>query len=63
MGVLEAESAGSTKIPAIVYAIYQSQFAALTPMIMLGATAERGRIGPALVFTFVRLPLATRDHS
>jgi len=53
MGVLEAESAGSTKLPAIVYAIYQSQFAALTPMIMLGATAERGRIGPALVFTFI----------
>lgn len=30
-------------------------FAALTPMILLGATAERGRYAPALVFTFVRL--------
>lgn len=53
MGVLEAPSAGSTKLPAIVYAIYQSQFAALTPMIMLGAVAERGRLAPALVFTFI----------
>lgn len=28
-------------------------FASLTPMILLGATAERGRYAPALVFTFI----------
>lgn len=28
-------------------------FAALTPMLLLGATAERGRFAPALVFAFV----------
>jgi len=52
-GVLEQESAGSSRLPALVYCIYQSMFAAITPMIMLGATAERGRMGPALLFAFI----------
>jgi len=53
MGVLELPSAGSSKIPAIVYCIYQCMFATITPAILIGAVAERGRIGPALVFTFI----------
>jgi len=50
MGVLQAPN---LTVPAIVFAIFQSMFASLTPMIMLGATAERGRFAPALVFTFI----------
>ncbi|KAH9456117.1 hypothetical protein Pst134EB_012323 [Puccinia striiformis f. sp. tritici] len=46
-------SIGGPKIPALGYAIYQMMFATITPAIALGATAERGRIAPALVFTFV----------
>jgi len=46
-------SIGSTKMPALGFAVYQMMFATITPMIVLGAIAERGRIAPALVFTFV----------
>ncbi|KAJ1943427.1 hypothetical protein FBU59_002915 [Linderina macrospora] len=40
-------------IPANVYAIFQCMFAALTPALALGGAAERIRIFPAIVFTFV----------
>ncbi|GAA95425.1 uncharacterized protein L969DRAFT_614781 [Mixia osmundae IAM 14324] len=53
MNVLLDESAGSTRIPALLYCIYQLMFAAITPMIAVGAMAERGRLGPIMVFTFV----------
>ncbi|ESK88950.1 ammonium transporter [Moniliophthora roreri MCA 2997] len=46
-------SAGSNRIPAIVFCVYQLMFAAITPMIALGAVSERGRLGPVLVFAFV----------
>jgi len=52
-GVLETPSAGSPKIPSLVFAIYQLMFAIITPMIAIGAVAERGRLGPLLVFVFV----------
>lgn len=52
-GVLEAPSMGSTRIPALMFAVYQLMFAAITPMIAVGAIAERGRIGPTLVFVFI----------
>jgi Amt family ammonium transporter len=52
-GVLEQPSIGSTRIPSIVFCVYQLMFAAITPAIAIGAIAERGRLGPLLVFVFV----------
>jgi Amt family ammonium transporter len=52
-GVLEQPSIGSTRIPSIVFCVYQLMFAAITPAIAIGAIAERGRLGPLLVFIFV----------
>ncbi|KAF8661215.1 hypothetical protein AX16_001495 [Volvariella volvacea WC 439] len=51
--VLEKPSAGSTRLPAIVFCIYQLMFAAITPALAVGAIAERGRIGPLIPFVFV----------
>ncbi|KAK4053333.1 hypothetical protein OIO90_003945 [Microbotryomycetes sp. JL221] len=42
----------NNKIPEIVYMIYQQMFASLVPAIFIGAAAERGRILPAIIFTF-----------
>jgi Amt family ammonium transporter len=54
MGVLEQPIAGANnKVPAIVYAIYQQQFASLVPAIAIGAACERGRVLPVIPFTFV----------
>jgi len=44
---------GLALLPALAYCIFQCMFAAVTPMIALGAIAERGRLGPSMVFTFV----------
>ncbi|KAL4253683.1 Ammonium transporter [Abortiporus biennis] len=52
-GVLEQPSIGSTRIPSIAFCVYQLMFAAITPMLALGAIAERGRLGPTMVFVFV----------
>ncbi|EIM87658.1 ammonium transporter [Stereum hirsutum FP-91666 SS1] len=52
-GVLEQPSIGSTRIPAIAFCVFQLMFAAITPMLALGAIAERARLGPTLVFVFV----------
>jgi len=52
-GVNFKPSMGSPRIPALVFAIYQCMFAAITPALAVGAFAERGRLGPILVFTFV----------
>lgn len=46
-------SVGGPKIPDIVYMVYQLMFAAITPALAIGATAERGRMLPACVFMFV----------
>jgi Amt family ammonium transporter len=53
MNVLAAPSPGSPYIPEVLYAQFQSQFAAVTVGILLGAVAERARIFPTIVFTFV----------
>lgn len=53
MGVLGEPSIGSARIPSIVFCVYQLMFAAITPMLAIGAAAERGRLGPLLVFVFV----------
>jgi len=52
-GVLEKPSIGSTRIPSIVFCVYQLMFAAITPILAIGAIAERGRLGPLMVFVFV----------
>lgn len=43
----------SGRIPTILFCIYQLMFAAITVALAVGAIAERGRLGPTLVFMFV----------
>ncbi|KAI5994898.1 ammonium transporter AmtB-like domain-containing protein [Pisolithus orientalis] len=52
-GVLEQPSIGSSRVPALVFCVFQLMFAAITPMLAIGAVAERSRLGPLLVFVFV----------
>ncbi|KAG5338223.1 Ammonium transporter 1 [Termitomyces sp. J132] len=52
-GVLAEPSIGSTRIPSIVFCVYQCMFAAITLALAIGAIAERGRLGPLLIFVFV----------
>lgn len=51
--VLGEPSVGSTKIPDLLFALYQGFFAAITAALAVGAVAERGRIAPCLLFTFI----------
>ncbi|KAJ9091051.1 hypothetical protein QFC19_009288 [Naganishia cerealis] len=51
-GVLEAPSIGSSRIPALLFALYQCMFACITVVLAVGGFAERGRIGPILLFMF-----------
>ena len=55
--VLEAPSPGSPLIPELLYSFYQLQFCAVTVAILMGAVAERGRVLPAMVFTFIWVTL------
>ncbi|QRW23420.1 ammonium transporter [Rhizoctonia solani] len=58
-GVLDQPSMGSTRIPALVFCVYQLMFAAITPMLALGGFAERCRLGPvALRLEFCTAALA-----
>ncbi|KAF8960444.1 ammonium transporter AmtB-like domain-containing protein [Flammula alnicola] len=43
----------TTRIPVMLYCIYELMFAAVTAAIAIGAIAERGRPGPVLVFVFI----------
>lgn len=52
-GVLEQPSIGSTRIPSLLFMLYQGAFAAITAALAVGAIAERGRLGPVLVFIFI----------
>lgn len=47
--VLGAPSVGSTKIPDLMFAVYQGMFAAITVALAIGAVAERGRMLPSVV--------------
>ena len=49
---LALPSPGSPLIPELLYSFYQMQFCAVTAALVVGATAERGRVIPAMVFTF-----------
>jgi len=53
IGVLDAPSVGSARIPAVVFCTYQLMFAAITPMLAAGAFAERARLGPVMVWVFI----------
>jgi len=50
---LAVPSPGSPLIPEILYSFYQLQFAAVTVAIVMGAIAERGRLLPAMVISFI----------
>ncbi|KZT42778.1 putative ammonium transporter [Sistotremastrum suecicum HHB10207 ss-3] len=56
-GVLDAPSPGSPLIPELLYSFYQMEFACVTVCILMGAVAERGRVFPAMVFTFCWMTL------
>ncbi len=47
--VLGAPSVGSSKIPDLMFAVYQGMFAAITVALAIGAVAERGRMLPSVV--------------
>ncbi|KAI0358991.1 ammonium transporter [Trametes cingulata] len=51
--VLGDPSPGSPLIPELLYSFYQMEFACVTVAILMGALAERGRVLPAMVFTFI----------
>lgn len=51
--VLAAPSVGSSRIPDILFAIYQGMFSAITVALATGAVAERGRVLPCVVFMFI----------
>lgn len=52
MKVWATPSVGSPLIPALLYSFYQMLFCAVTAALTIGAVAERGRVVPAMVFTF-----------
>ncbi|KAL2270898.1 hypothetical protein VTJ83DRAFT_269 [Remersonia thermophila] len=49
---LGEQSPGSPLIPELLYSFYQMQFCAVTAALVIGATAERGRVIPGMVFVF-----------
>ncbi|KAK7468614.1 low affinity high capacity ammonium permease [Stygiomarasmius scandens] len=57
MKVLGDESPGSPLIPELLYSFFQMEFVCVTVCILLGGIAERGRMLPAMVFTFVWVTL------
>ncbi|EGO28494.1 hypothetical protein SERLADRAFT_366203 [Serpula lacrymans var. lacrymans S7.9] len=57
IGVLDNPSPGSPLIPDLLYAFYQMEFACVTVGILMGGLAERGRVFPAMIFTFIWMTL------
>ncbi|KAL1955132.1 hypothetical protein VTO42DRAFT_8996 [Malbranchea cinnamomea] len=51
--VLAQPSIGSSKVPDLLFAIFQGMFACITVALALGGVAERGRMAPCIVFMFV----------
>ncbi|WVF69650.1 hypothetical protein IAT40_004429 [Kwoniella sp. CBS 6097] len=56
-GVLADPSAGSSRIPALLFCVYQCMFCLITGILAIGGFAERSKIGPVLVFLFCWLTL------
>lgn len=50
---LAQPSVGSSKIPDLLFCLYQGMFAAITPALAIGAAADRGRMLPCIVFIFI----------
>ena len=57
INVLDNPSPGSPLIPALLYSFYQMEFACVTVGILVGGIAERGRVLPAMVITFLWMTL------
>lgn len=55
--VLGDPSPGSPLIPELLYSFFQMEFACVTICILMGGLAERGRILPAMVFSFAWVTL------
>lgn len=55
--VLANPSPGSPLLPELLYSFYQMEFACVTVAILMGGLAERGRMFPAMIFTFVWMTL------
>ncbi|KAL7419373.1 hypothetical protein Q5752_006211 [Cryptotrichosporon argae] len=55
--VLAAPSVGSSRIPALMFCIYQCMFCVITGVLAIGGFAERSKMGPVLVFIFVWLTI------
>jgi Amt family ammonium transporter len=51
--VLGAPSVGSSRIPDLMFCVYQGMFAAITVALAVGAVAERGRMLPCIVYMFI----------
>ncbi|KAH8835830.1 ammonium transporter [Flagelloscypha sp. PMI_526] len=51
--VLADPSPGSPLLPELLYSFFQMEFACVTVAILVGGIAERGRILPAAVFSFI----------
>ncbi|KAK3392994.1 ammonium transporter [Podospora didyma] len=51
--VLAQPSVGSSRIPDLLFAIYQGMFSAITVALATGAVAERGRMLPCVIFMFI----------
>lgn len=47
----------SGRLPVLLFAIYQNMFACITVVLACGGFAERGRMGPVIVFMFVWLTI------
>ncbi len=55
--VLANPSPGSPLIPDLLYSFFQMEFACVTACIFVGGVAERGRVFPVILFTFIWLTL------
>jgi ammonia channel protein AmtB len=53
INVLDDQSPGSPLIPELLYSFFQMEFACVTVGILMGGIAERGRVLPAMVLSFV----------
>ncbi|KAI1121616.1 ammonium transporter [Nemania abortiva] len=51
--VLAQPSVGSSRLPDLLFAIYQGMFSAITVALATGAVAERGRMLPCIVFMLI----------
>jgi Amt family ammonium transporter len=53
MDILDQPSVGNPRVPRLMHCIFQLMFAIITPVIAVGAVAERSKLGPLLLFIFV----------